>query len=39
MIIRKLRAVLEKEREKQHESKGNTVFILVNAGGGGDQLE
>ena len=33
MTIRKLRAVLEKEREEQHKSIWNTVFILINARG------
>ena len=35
MTIRKLRAVLVKEREKQHELIWNNVFILMNAKGGG----
>ena len=33
MTIRKLWAVLEKEREEQHKSKWNTVFILINVRG------
>ena len=33
--IRKLRAVLEKERKERHKSIWNTVFILINAGGRG----
>ena len=33
MTIRKLRTVLEKEREEQHKSIWNTVFILINVRG------
>ena len=33
MTIRKLRAVLEKEREEQRKSIWNTVFILINVRG------
>ena len=33
MTIRKLRAVLEKEREEQHESIWNTVSIRRGGGG------
>ena len=33
MTIRRLRAVQEKEREEQHKSIWNTVFILINARG------
>ena len=33
MTIRKLRAVLEKEREEQHKSIWNSVFIPINIRG------
>ena len=39
MTIRKLLTVLDKERKKQHESIWNTLFIIINAVGGGRQLE